>query len=100
MRYTTVSANTVALTVFVQIAGKLSSGLERDIVHVKLSEEQKVQRFLDLGMPKHYAKFLAFLEARSATGMEERSNDAVQRVTGRPPMNFDAWVQQNKTAFQ
>lgn len=51
-------------------------------------------------MPKHYAKFLAFLEAGSATGMEERSNDAVQRVTGRPPMNFDAWVQQNKTAFQ
>lgn len=100
MRYATSSVRALTLTASLQIAAKLSTGLGREILHVKLSEEQKVQRFLDLGMPEHLATFLASLEARSATGMEERSNDAVERVTGRPPMDFDAWVQQNKAAFQ
>jgi festuclavine dehydrogenase len=68
-------------------------------VHVKLSEEEKVQRFMSAGMPEHYAKFLAGIEAGSAKGMEERENNAVERVTGKPAQRFDDWVQQNKTAW-
>lgn len=83
-----------------QVAAKLSSGPERDIVHVKLSQEQSVQRYLSLGLPEHYAKVLSSLEVASAHGTEERMNDAVETLTGRPPQNFDAWVQQNKKAWQ
>jgi hypothetical protein len=79
---------------------KLSSGLGRDVVHVKLPEEQMVQRFLNLGLPEHYAKFLASIEVTTANGVEERLNGDVERVIGRPPQTFDAWVQQNKTAWQ
>ena len=69
-------------------------------MHVKLSEEEAVQRFLKVGMPEHYAKMLSSIEVASANGAEERSNDAVERVTGRPPQTFDTWVQQNKAAWQ
>ncbi|KAJ9642050.1 hypothetical protein H2199_005265 [Coniosporium tulheliwenetii] len=83
-----------------EIAAKLSSGLGREIVHVKLSEEEAAQRYLKLGLPDQFAKFMSYLEAAAARGDEERSNDAVERVSGRPPLKFDEWVQQNKKAWQ
>ena len=69
-------------------------------MHVKLSEEEQVRRLLDVGMPEHFAKFVTSLEVKSSKGMEERTSDAVEKVTGRPPQTFDAWVQYNKTAWQ
>lgn len=88
------------LTYFMQIAAKFSTGLGRKIEHVKLSEEEQVKKGLSMGLPEQYAKFLAWLEAQTATGAEERSDDSVERVTGRPPQTFDAWVQQNKATWQ
>ncbi|KAH7913742.1 hypothetical protein BJ138DRAFT_1133892 [Hygrophoropsis aurantiaca] len=84
-----------------EIAAKLSQGLGRDILHVKLSEEQNVQRYLNLGLPEVYAKFLTSLEIGSADGMEERLKDDhdVERVTGRPPLTFDSWVYQHASAW-
>ena len=69
-------------------------------MHVRCSGDQMVQRYMDMGLPEYWAKFMSFLEVASADGMEERSNDAVEQVTGRPPQKFDAWVQENKTAWQ
>ena len=69
-------------------------------MHVKLSEEDRVKQLLDVGVPEHYAIFLTSLEAGTAGGMEERSNDVVEKVTGRPAQTFDAWVQQNKVVWQ
>ena len=88
-----------ALTAFVQVAAKFSSGLGRHIVHVKLSEEQSMQRYMKLGLPEDYARLLSSLELATAGGAEEGLNDTVERVTGRPPQKFDAWVQQNKTIW-
>ena len=85
---------------FMQIAAKFSGCLGREVVHVKLSEEQRVRRYLDVGMPEHYAKMLTYLEVTTANGAEERSNGVVERVTGRPPQKFDAWVEENKAAWQ
>jgi hypothetical protein len=88
------------LTLPLQIAAKLSSGLGRDIMHVKLSEEQVVQRYLGVGTPEHMAKFLASIEVSTANGREETLNDAVKEVTGRPPQKFDVWIQENKATWQ
>ncbi|KAI9799637.1 MAG: hypothetical protein M1833_003952 [Piccolia ochrophora] len=82
-----------------EIAAKLSSGLGRDIVNVKLTGDKSAERYVGLGMPEHYAKFLSFLEVGAAGGMEDNLNDTVERVTGRPPQKFDDWVQQNKRAW-
>ena len=52
------------------------------------------------GMPEHYAKFLTSLEVRSANGREGTMNDDIEKVTGRPPQKFDAFVQENKAVWQ
>ena len=88
------------LRVSLQIVAKFSSGLGRELVHIKLSEEEQIQRMIKSVMPEHYAKFLTSLEVRSANGREETMNDDVEKVTGRPPQKFDALVQENKAVWQ
>jgi hypothetical protein len=84
----------------VQIASKLGKNLGREIVHVKLSEQERIQQYLDKGMPEFYARFLISLEVGTAGGMEERMNDHVEKVTGRPPQGFDDWVQEKKAVWE
>jgi hypothetical protein len=83
-----------------QIAEKLSKGLGREIVNVKLSKEDSVQKWMQFGAPESTAQFMATLESMTADGREERMNDAVEKVTGRPPQTFDSFVQENKSAWE
>jgi hypothetical protein len=82
-----------------QIAAKLSNGLGRKIEHARLSPEDNIQRYVQSGFPEHYAKLLTMLETNTAQGAEERMNDNVELVTGRPPMKFDHWVQLHRSAW-
>lgn len=91
---------TPTLTAVLQVATKISNALGRDIVHVKLSDEEVVKRYEASGLPEFMAKFLTFLEVETGKGMEERSDDSVERVTGRPALNFNSWVQQNKKKWE
>jgi festuclavine dehydrogenase len=74
--------------------------LGREIVHVRLSETERVQQYLSKGLPDFYAGILTYLEVGSAGGMEERLNGDVEKVTGRPPQKFDDWVQENKAVWE
>ncbi|GAB7351850.1 hypothetical protein MBLNU459_g2407t1 [Dothideomycetes sp. NU459] len=82
-----------------QIAVIFSKTSGRQVEHIRLSEEQKVQRQQDAGVPAHIAKLMAGLESMSARGDEDRMNLAVEEVTGKPPQSFASWVQQNKTVW-
>ena len=86
--------------VSLQITAKFSSGLGREVVHIKFSEEEQIQRMIKSGVPEHFAKFLTSLEVRSANEREETMNDDVEKVTGRPRQKFDAFVQENKAVWQ
>ncbi len=83
-----------------QAAAKLSKVLGREIVHVKLSEQELMQQYLKIGLPQHVAGYLTYLEAITAKGNEDMTNDVVLRVTGRPPKTLDEYIQENKTAWQ
>ena len=83
-----------------QIAEKVSSSLGRNIFHIKLSEEQKLQCLLGSDRPEYLVKLLASLEVAAANGSESSLNNAVKSVTGRPPQNFDAWMQQIRSLWQ
>lgn len=52
------------------------------------------------GVPDRLAHVLTLLEVLTAGGGEARENDVVQKVTGRPPKNFDTFVQENKAAWE
>ncbi|KIW93558.1 uncharacterized protein Z519_06163 [Cladophialophora bantiana CBS 173.52] len=83
-----------------EIAVKLSNGLGRKIDHVRLSAEDNVQRYIEAGCPEHYAALLTLLETMTAQGTEERMNNDVEKVTGRPPITFDDWVQVHKSIWR
>lgn len=84
---------------FEKVAAKFSKGLGRPFEHVKLSEEGKVKKYQESGVPEYLAKLLAMLEAGTAKGAAEQMNDDVEKVTGKPPMNLDTWIQENKNAW-
>lgn len=81
-----------------QVAAKLRSGLRREAVHVKLSEEQSVQRFRQLACRNTMRSCFPPMDLQMMR--KKGRGDAVKTVTGRPPQKFDAWVQKNKTAWQ
>lgn len=88
------------LTIIAQVAEKLSGYLGRDIEHVKLTGEERIQSYLGQGLPDFFANFLAYLETEAAKQVENRTNDAVEQVTGRPGQTFDAFAKENKAAWQ
>lgn len=88
------------LLTYDQIAAKLSKCLGREIVHAKLTPEEQTKKNLSFGMQEHYAKFMVYLETTGANGVEERMNDEVEKVTGRPPQSFENFAQENKAAWE
>ncbi|KAL9031141.1 MAG: hypothetical protein Q9196_000817 [Gyalolechia fulgens] len=88
------------LLTFDEVAAKFSQGLGRPVKHIKLTEEERVKKYLELGVPGYLAEFLAMLETQCAKGAAEEMNDDVQKVTGKPPRDLDTWIQENKNAWQ
>jgi uncharacterized protein YbjT (DUF2867 family) len=75
------------------VAVILSEASGRTIAHRAVSVAEAQAAMVAAGMPAEYAGFLAALEARIAAGAEDRTTDAVQRITGRPPRSLRALVQ-------
>ncbi|KAJ8084584.1 hypothetical protein PM082_003357 [Marasmius tenuissimus] len=82
-----------------EIADKFTACLGVKIEHVKLSEEDRVKKLVELGTPGPYAWFLAALEARFALmGGLPHSKD-VEKVTGQLPQTFDSFAQEHKAVW-
>ena len=78
----------------------MTNALGRKIEHVRISQDEITKRYLQYGLPDWAAGFMAYLEAATAKGMEERSGDAVKKVTGKEPQKLDEWIQENKAVWQ
>lgn len=83
-----------------QVAEKISKVTGRKIINVRLTEEERLQRYKSVGVPEDLAKFLTYLEVATAKGLAERLNGVVERVTGQPAQTFDAFAEENKAAWQ
>ncbi|TAQ87955.1 hypothetical protein B7494_g3713 [Chlorociboria aeruginascens] len=82
------------------VAAKLSTCVGREIVHVKLNDEERCRGRMSEGLSENTARFLTSLETSTARGSEERMNDVVERITGRAPRYFDTFAEENKTVWQ
>ncbi|THW68309.1 NAD(P)-binding protein [Aureobasidium pullulans] len=87
------------LLTYDQITEKLSTHLGKKITHIKLSPEQRIQGFKDVGLPPHMSSFLTNLEIMAAEGKEAWDGDDVELVTGKKPTSFDEFVQKNKQVW-
>ncbi|RFU24313.1 hypothetical protein B7463_g12021, partial [Scytalidium lignicola] len=77
-----------------QVAEILSANIGRHISHAKITQQEVAAGMIAGGMDEIYAKGLSELETYVKTGGEERMNDDVLKLTGRPPRSFKDYVQQ------
>lgn len=71
----------------------------KPIVHKKITESELATMMKDAGMPAEVVDPLAAMEATIAHGAEDRLDDAVLRVTGRPPKSMETYIEENKASF-
>lgn len=64
----------------------------RRIAHVHVDDAAARAHLVAGGMPERYAQLLVGLDAAIRDGAEDRVTDTVERVTGRPPCSFAAFV--------
>jgi uncharacterized protein YbjT (DUF2867 family) len=70
------------------VAAILSEVSGRTITHVHLDSEELCSIYEATGLPSAAAQFLAALDTAIASGIEDRSADTVERVTGTAPRSF------------
>ncbi|CZT12768.1 related to nucleoside-diphosphate-sugar epimerase family protein [Rhynchosporium agropyri] len=88
------------LLTYDEAAAKFSQALGREIVHVRLNEEQNIQQYKSLGLDEATARFMTWLEVNTSGGKEAMTNDIVESITGRPPKTLDVYIQETKAAWQ
>jgi ergot alkaloid biosynthesis protein len=74
------------------VAAVLTEVTGRTVAHRQLTYEQMRDR-LAAGIPAEFAELLAGMDRAIAEGAEDRTTDTVQRLTGRPPRSFRAFVE-------
>jgi festuclavine dehydrogenase len=84
---------------FNQVAETLGRNIGRSITHVKISEQEAYERFMNFGMSAYISKFLAGIETATANGAENFKGQDVEDVTGKVPESFETWVADNKAGF-
>ena len=83
----------------VQVANIISEETGRNFEHANVSEKEMTERFRQGGIPDEWAKVLSMLDVMVANGGEERLNDVVERITGRPPRKFRTFVKEKRDKF-
>ncbi|KAG8531830.1 uncharacterized protein KY384_003466 [Bacidia gigantensis] len=81
------------------VAAKFTKALNKPVEHVKLSEKEMGNLYRETGMPGHIADLIAWMEAYSATGVEERMSDTVEKVTGRMPVRFEEMIEESREVW-
>ncbi|MFB6603269.1 NAD(P)H-binding protein [Streptomyces noursei] len=80
------------------VAAVLTEVTGRPVRHRSVPVEEMRARHARV-MPPEFATVLADLDRRIADGAEDRTTDAVARLTGRPPRSFTTYAEDNSDAL-
>lgn len=80
------------------VAAVLTEVTGRPVRHRSVSVEEMRARHARV-MPPEFATVLADVDRRIADGAEDRTTDAVARLTGRPPRSFTTYAEDNSDAL-
>ena len=78
-----------------EAASIIAAAAGRPVRHQRLSENDLAKRLTGHGLPPPYAAALAAMDAAVAQGSEDRVTGAVQAITGRTPVSFEAFAADN-----
>ncbi|CAM3569519.1 NmrA family NAD(P)-binding protein [Corallococcus sp. ZKHCc1 1396] len=82
------------------LAAVISKVAGRPVQHVHLGPEEARRHMQDAGMPETYARLLVGLDALIREGAEDRVTDTVQRITGRPPRDFESFARAHASVWR
>ena len=83
-----------------QVAVLLSRAAGRTITYQDIPPAAMRDGLLAAGLPAAYAEFLLVILGFFKAGYSERITDAVQTVTGRPPIRFAQYAQDHRAHWQ
>lgn len=83
-----------------QVAGIISEVSGRPIKYQPLPEEAMLQGARDQGMPEDAIRYMAVLYSAVRAGWTAAVSDAVEKVTGRPPISFGEFARKNAVAWK
>ncbi|GII96208.1 NAD(P)-dependent oxidoreductase [Sinosporangium siamense] len=83
-----------------QIAGKLSAVLGRVVPTLEMGPQELAANVKSQGVPARFADDFAGLLAKVANGAHTATTSAVRDLTGRPARDFDAFLADNRPAFE
>ena len=81
------------------VAHEISAVAGRSVVHHRLSVSDLATRYMALGIPESFARALSQMDAKIASGAEDRVTATVAEVTGRQPNVFRAFAQDKATLW-
>lgn len=82
-----------------ELAATVSEVSGRRVVHRRLSTGELAARLTAHGVPAEFAEGLAAMDAAIAAGAEDRTTDAVERITGRAPGSFAAFARRHRDVW-
>ena len=82
-----------------EAAELISRATGRTIAHRRIEAAALAERFAAQGLPAASARLLSELDRAISAGAEARTTDAVERLTGRAPVSFEAFVTPNAGAW-
>jgi hypothetical protein len=59
-----------------------------------------MQNLVQAGVSDYYAKFLTNVEVKASENLEASLDDAVEKVTGRPPKSIDTFMKDNAALWK
>jgi uncharacterized protein YbjT (DUF2867 family) len=84
---------------YADVAATLSKVLGKTVRYVDVPPEAAKQAMLASGMPEWNATAVTELYGAFATGRYARTTDAVERITGKPPISFEQFARENAAVF-
>jgi uncharacterized protein YbjT (DUF2867 family) len=85
---------------YADVAAVLSRELGKAVRHVALGTEAYAERLVTRGMDPVYARTLATMDERIASGAEDRVTGYVHELTGKVPESLSGFVRQNIEKWQ
>jgi uncharacterized protein YbjT (DUF2867 family) len=83
-----------------QMAEKLSKAIGKEVAYVDIPSSALAENLKKAGFPAWYADDFAKMSDWFATDSAATPSDTVEKITGRKPRTFDAWLTDNAAAFK
>jgi ergot alkaloid biosynthesis protein len=83
-----------------EAAALISEAAGRTVTHRRVGVEEMAQKHQARGLAPFAAQMLAMMDVGLSTGIEDRTTQDVQKLTGRAPISFEDFVRANAPAWR